>query len=197
MIGEKQRFERAIAAFDAANAQDPNRETIDGQPQPRELVYSQRMTDCLARLAPEASEALQLAARCQHICRWTRPRADYPMTRAGYHRWRTALAQFHAEKAAAILHEAGYDEPTIARVRSLVRKENLKTDPEAQTLEDVICLVFLAHYFADFASKHDDEKIVGIVRKTWRKMSVRGQQEALKLPLDESALRLVTRALEA
>jgi hypothetical protein len=197
MIAQKQKFERAIAAFDAANAQDPNSESVNGQPHPRELVYAQRMTDRLVRFAPDASETLQLAARCQHICRWTRPRADYLMTRAGYHRWRTALAQFHAAKAAAILQEAGYDEPTIARVRSLVRKENLKTDPEAQTLEDVICLVFLEHYFADFATKHDDEKIVGIVRKTWRKMSVRAQQQALKLPLDEGSLRLVARALEA
>lgn len=195
MVDDEPRFERAIAAFDAANAQDPHREVIDGQPAPRELVYARRMTECLSRFAPGASETLKLAARCQHICRWMRPRADYPATRAGYHRWRTALARFHADKAAEILHEAGYEELAVARVGSLLRKENLKTDAEVQTLEDVICLVFLEHYLADFARQHDDEKLIGIIRKTWKKMSGRGQEQALKLPLDERSLRLVKLAL--
>jgi hypothetical protein len=184
-----------MAAFDAANARDPNQILTKGSPQPRELVYSQRMTDWLQRLDPSASEPLRLAARAQHICRWTRPRSDYPMTRAGYHRWRTDLGRFHAETAGRIMREAGYDQSTIDRVGSLLRKEHLKTDPEAQMLEDVICLVFLENYFADFASQHPREKVIGIVRKTWKKMSRRGHEQAMKLSLSPAVAELVAEAI--
>jgi hypothetical protein len=158
MIDNPQRFAAAIAQFDAANREDPNRERFEGQEHPRELLYAQRMTRWLERLAPDASEALGLAARCQHLCRWQIPRSDYPMDRRGYLQWRSHLARFHAEKAGEILREVGYDEQTIIRVQCLVRKERLKLDPEAQLLEDVICLVFLESYFADFARKHDEER---------------------------------------
>jgi hypothetical protein len=197
MTDQQTRFDQAISGFDAANARDPNFLTIAGEKRPRELVYAQRMTDWLRRIEPNASEPLQLAARAQHICRWTRPRADYPMTRAGYHRWRTDLGRFHAETAAAILCDAGYDEATINRVGSLLRKEHLKTDPEAQTLEDVICLVFLENYFAEFATKHPREKVVEIVRKTWKKMSPRGHEQATGLALTPAAAELVGEALSA
>jgi hypothetical protein len=189
------RFDEAVARFDSANAQDPNIELSDGKPQPKELIYSQRMTRWLERLAADASEPLRLAARCQHLRRWEIPRSAYPMDRAGYHRWRTDLARMHAERAGQILREVGYDDSTIARVQSLVRKERLKQDPEVQLLEDVICLVFLESYFADFAKQHDEQKVIGILRRTWKKMSPRGQAEALKLPLGPSERTLVERAL--
>ncbi len=195
MTNQQTRFERAIFLFDQANARDPNQILIDGENRPRELVYAQRMTDWLNRIAPDASEPLRLAARSQHICRWTRPRADYPMTRAGYHRWRTDLGRFHAETAGAILRDSGYGQTVIDRVGSLLRKEHLKTDPEAQTLEDVICLVFLENYFADFAAQHPREKVIEIVRKTWRKMSPRGHELAMGLPLTPGAADLVREAL--
>jgi hypothetical protein len=197
MSEQQNRIDRAIAGFDAANARDPNQITVDGVFKPRELVYSQRMTAWLTRLDPAAGEALQLAARAQHIRRWTRPRADYPMNRAGYHRWRTDVGRFHAETAGQIMHETGYDQAMIDRVGSLLRKEHLKTDAETQTLEDVICLVFLENYFADFASQHPREKVVEIVRKTWKKMSPRGQEAALKLPMSAEASGLVGEALAA
>lgn len=188
-------FEKAIARFDAANAEDPNQETDRGEARPKELVYAQRMTAWLDKLEPAASEALRLAARCQHIRRWTIPRASYPMGREGYKQWRTALARFHAETAGAILKEVGYGEATIKRVQSLVRKERLKADPESQLLEDVVDLVFLEHYFADFAKKHDEEKLTGILRKTWEKMSKRGREAALALPLAPELRALVEKAL--
>lgn len=197
MTDQQTSFARAISAFDEANARDPHQIVVAGESRPRELVYAQRMTDWLARIASEASEPLRLAARSQHICRWTRPRANYPMTRAGYYRWRTDLGRFHAETAGTLMREAGYDQPAIDRVGSLLRKEHLKTDPEAQTLEDVICLVFLENYFADFAAQHEEEKVIGILRKTWKKMSPVGQAEALKLPLSAEALAFVTRALNS
>ncbi len=191
MPDRSDKFPAAIAAFDAANAQDPNQ--TDGHP--AELLYARRMTDCLTRLYPDADETLHLAARTQHIRRWTIPRSSYPITRAGYHQWRTALYTFHADTAAEILRSVGYDEPTIARVRSLLKKEKLKTDPQTQMLEDIACLVFLENYFTDFAPKHDEEKIITILRRTWKKMSPLAHEAALKLPLSPDARQLVERAL--
>ena len=191
----QRRFEAAIARFDAANADDPRREVFDGVEYPRELVYAQRMTSWLEKLAPDAPETLRLAARCQHIRRWTIPRRTYPMDRSGYRAWRTRLAEFHADTAGEILRDTGYDEQTVRRVQSLLRKEKLKLDPEVQLLEDVICLVFLESYFSDFAKQHDQDKLVGIVRKTWKKMSPHGHQAALALNLPPSARSIVEKAL--
>ena len=189
------RFRRAGERFDAANAEDPNRELVDGVAQPKELVYARRMTACLDRFRPDAPEAVRLAARCQHIRRWTIPRADYPAGRDGYRRWRMDLARFHASTAAAILRGVGYRDDVVARVESLLRKERLKADPDVQLLEDVICLVFIEHYLADFAPKHDDETLLGVLRKTWRKMSDAGQRAALALDLPANVRALVERAV--
>jgi hypothetical protein len=105
------------------------------------------------------------------------------------------LARFHAETAGALLAKVGYDAVMIERVGSLIRKERLKSDPEAQTLEDVACLVFLENYLGDFAGKHDEAKVVDILRKTWRKMSPRGQAAARALDLDPAGRRVLDRAL--
>jgi hypothetical protein len=182
---EGARLERAIARFDAANAADPNREAVgDGIERPKELVYAERMTAMLARYAPEAPEVVRLAARCQHIERWKIPRADYPMDRIGYLQWRKRLNKFHGEVAGGILREVGYDEATIARVARLLMKEGLKSDADAQILEDVVDLVFLEHYLADFVAKHgqyDAAKFTDILAKTAKKMSARGREAALAL----------------
>ena len=189
------RLREAQARFDRANAEDPNREAVDGEQQPRELVYARRMTATLERFAPDASEAVRLAARCQHIRRWTVPRDTYPDGRDGYRRWRTDLARFHAETAGAILRDVGYGDDTVARVGALLRKERLKADPAVQLLEDVACLVFMEHYLPAFAQQHDAEKLAGILRKTWRKMSPRGQAAALRLDLEPGLRELVARAV--
>ena len=189
------RFDTAIARFDAANADDPRREVCEGVAYARELLYARRMTVWLEKLAPDASEALRLAARCQHIRRWTIPRRDYPMDRRGYRAWRTRLARFHADTAGEILRDVGYDEPTVQRVQALLRKERLKRDPEVQCLEDVICLVFLESYFDDFASQHDESKLVDIVRKTWKKMSGPGHEAARALNLPPAARAILAKAL--
>src|SRR5205823_2394349 len=151
-------------------AADPNKVMVEGQDRPAELLYSQWMTTALASFAPEASEALRLAARAYHIRRWTIPRGSYARGRLGYLQWRTALASLHAKQASKILREAGYDVAMSIRVESLIRKERLKADPETQTLEDVICLVFLKHELGDFARKHPEEKVLTILQKTWKKM---------------------------
>ena len=196
MLADPARFAEACRLFDAANAEDPTLEPNDqGQPVPKELLYAERMSACLARVAPDAPEAVQLAARSQHIRRWHIPRADFPLTRPGYHQWRNTLKQYHAELAGQLMTQAGYDADMISRVQQLLRKERLKDDPEVQLLEDVICLVFLEHYFLPFAAQHPEEKVVEIVQKTWPKMTERGHALALQLPFSPAALALVTKAL--
>lgn len=189
-----ERLDAAFARIDEANAQDPNLERLDGQDFPKELLYGRRMSATLAMFAPEADDAVKLAARAQHVQRWKIPRSDFPMDRKGYLAWRQKLYGMHAELAGEILREVGYDDATITRVGTLLRKKGLKTDPDVQLLEDVICLVFLEHYFADFSVKHDDAKVIDILRKTWAKMSPRGHEAALALPMGEER-RLVERAL--
>jgi hypothetical protein len=178
------RFNRCIAAFDALNAQDPNIIKLDGVELPKELVYAQRMTDMLHRYAPQASEPLQLAARCQHIQRWKSPRTDFPMTKPGYLQWRHQLKQFHAQVASQVMAQHEYEAEMIDAVCSLLKKENLASNADTQTLEDVIVLVFLAHDLADFVQKHSDyteDKLIAILRKSYLKMSEKGRTAALSL----------------
>ena len=184
-------FAKAVDLFDAANAEDPQR--VDGVA--GEMLYARRMTHWLAELYPDASEELQLAARCQHIRRWMIPRSTYPKTRAGYHQWRTRLYSFHADTAAEILRQVGYDPARIDRVRALLKKERLKTDAQTQALEDVACLVFLENYFAEFAARQEAEKMVTILRRTWAKMSPRAHGAALQLQLPDAARKLMEQAL--
>jgi hypothetical protein len=185
----------AIERLDAMNAADPNTTTVDGVPQPKELLYARRMTDWLKKLSSAASEPLQLAARSQHLMRWQIPRESYSKDRAGYLKWRTTLYDFHADRAAEVLREVGYDDRAIARVRSLIRKERLKADPEAQLLEDVICLVFLENYFAEFSEEHDEAKLIRILQRTWKKMSPTGHEAALRLQFSQPQLQLIQKAL--
>lgn len=189
------RFQAAIDAIDAANADDPNRTAVDGREVAAEIVYGQRMTAALERLYPDASELLRLAARGQHIRRWTVPRQDYPEGRAGYLKWRSDLKDFHADTVAAILADCGYGPEEIARTRSLTRKERLKRDAETQALEDAACMVFLEHHFVDFAAKHDEARLIDIVAKTWRKMSPRAHAAALALDLPPETETIVSKAL--
>lgn len=195
MIENAFRFDTAIAAIDAENTEDPNVALHGSREFPKELLYAIRMTKWLERFRPDASEALRLAVRAQHVRRWEIPRTDYPEGRIGYLKWRTALKHFHAELAGRLLKEAGYDTATIGRVQALIRKEHLKQDEEAQALEDVVCLVFLESYFAEFSEKHEEEKVVVIVRKTWKKMSPTAREAALELALSTPARTLIEKAL--
>ena len=190
MIDQADRLRRVLAAIDAANAQDPHRENegAEAGSSPAALLYGRRMSATLDAFAPGASEALAIAVRGQHIERWTSPRGSYPVGRVGYLRWRSDLKAYHARRLGEIMAAHGYDEAMIARVGALVRKERLKQDPEAQTLEDVACLVFLKHYLPSFAAGEaevpvDDDKLAGILAKTWRKMSPKGQAAAAALSL--------------
>ena len=194
-IEQSERFERALQAIDDANRQDPTLEQWQGQTQPAALWYGWRMSERLQQFAPKASEALQLATRAQHIERWRIPRDSYPMDRQGYFRWRRKLAEFHAERAGEILQALAYPQQTIERVQSLLKRLNRSTDEECQTLEDVVCQVFIEYYLADFAATKSEDKLIGIVRKTWAKMSPTGQQAALKLTLPSTVTPVLEKAL--
>lgn len=193
-------FEKAMALIDAANSEDPNTETADGKEWPKELLYSNRMSDMLDRFAPGSDEAIKLAIRAQHIQRWKSPRDAYPMNREGYHKWRTDLYKFHADTAGSLLKQAGYGEDVIDRVKQMVGKRGIKKNPDTQLLEDVVDLVFIEHYMLEFAGKHpeyDEEKWLDIIRKTWRKMSEEGQQFALsgQVRLPEPLVPLIQKAV--
>ena len=190
------RFIRTMAAFDQANANDPRQEPDEqGMLVAYEVLYARRMSNSLSHFCPQASEALQLAARSQHIERWLLPRDLYPMDRKGYLQWRSELKSRHAARAVEIMQAEGYEAAMCERVAALLKKEKLKSDEESQTLEDVICLVFLQYYFAEFAKAHDEAKLIDILQKTWRKMSAAGHQAALALPLPDEQKALVAKAL--
>ena len=195
-------FAKASAAFEAAHAEDPRTITIGDATLPYSVHYHRRMAHWLDQLAPtDAPEVVKLAVRCQHIRRWTRPRADYPKGLVGYKKWRTDLAVFHAQQAAEILLASGYSSEIANRVGQLLRKKNLESDPDVQLLEDVICVVFLENEYTSFVEQqdtYDDDKLVDIVQKTWKKMTPRGHAAALQLAdqLTERGLRVVQRALE-
>ena len=176
-------FADVLQRIDAANAADPETAADAGTPHPAALLYGRRMSFVLVEFASDPSEQLRIAARGQHIERWTVPRASYPEGRDGYLRWRTDLGKYHAERLAGLMAETGYPPDDCARVARIVRKLGIKRDPEVQTLEDVACLVFMRWYFADFARGRDHEELFRIVSKTARKMSADGRAAAARLSL--------------
>ena len=200
MTDTQKLFSRALELIDSANSEDPNTKSENGRDIPKELLYSQRMTDMLERYLPDADDVAKLACRAQHIQRWKSPRSDYPMDRKGYHQWRRDLYTFHSETAAALLKEAGYDDAFIERVARAIAKKSLKTNPDTQIIEDVAALVFVEHYMLDFYAKfpqYDEDKWVDIILKTWKKMSPDAHAFALsgKLNLPESLVYLIQKAV--
>ncbi|MGA7480160.1 MAG: DUF4202 domain-containing protein [Azonexus sp.] len=192
----------AIAAFDQANGEDPNKDTHDGKEYPKELLYANRMGEMQERYIPEASDAVKLAVRAQHIQRWKIARNEFPMDRQGYLQWRTKLYKFHAETAARLMQEAGYDNEMTERVMNIVSKKGLKVNAETQLMEDVADLVFIEHYMMEFATKHpeyEEDKWIQIIRKTWQKMSPRAHEFALsgKIKLPEALVPLILKAVQA
>ncbi|HKJ53642.1 MAG TPA: DUF4202 domain-containing protein [Gammaproteobacteria bacterium] len=175
-------YEKALALIDQANSADPNPVRADGRDWPKELLYSERMSDMLRRFAPDADEVMKLAIRAQHIERWKSPRDAYPMDRIGYLKWRKDLYEIQADTAARLLRQAGYDEESIDRLRKSVAKKNIRGNPDTQLLEDVTDLVFMEHYMLEFVGKHpeyDETKWIDIIQKTWNKMSDEAHDFAL------------------
>lgn len=195
-------FERARSLIDAANSKDPNIVHADGKDWPKELLYSERMTEMLDRYNPDADDAMKLAIRAQHIERWKSPRNAYPMDRMGYLKWRKDLYKIQADTAAGLLQQAGFDEEDVERVRKAVAKKNIKGNADTQLLEDVTDLCFIEHYMVDFVGKHPDyteEKWIDIIQKTWNKMSDDAHAFALsgKLKLPEALAPLIVKAVSS
>lgn len=187
-------LEATLSEIDAANAQDPRK--LDGRA--FEIIYAEHMSARLAKLYPDASDLLKIAARAQHLRRWDIARESYPEGRKGYNEWRRACREHHATLAGEIMRANGYDDRSVAHVAALLRKEQLKKDPESQALENVAAVVFLEHYFMDFLAKYegyDDDKIIDILGKTLCKMSPKGHAAALALTLPERARALVAAAV--
>ncbi len=178
------RFAVAVAAMDLANAADPNTILVDGVERPKEVVHAERATAWVLRLDPAADDAQLLAARAHHLRRWLLRRDEYDEGRAGYLRWRAELKRRHARDAGDILRDAGYDDELITRVQRIIRKEGLGRDPQVQTHEDALCLVFLASQFGEIVDKLGDDRTVDVVRKTLTKMS--GAAIALAVGMDLS-----------
>jgi hypothetical protein len=191
------RYDTAIAAIDAANACCPQMISIGGRQEPAELVYGRRMSETLARMISEPSEYICIAARGQHIERWLLPRNSRAPGRAGYLQWRKDQRAYQARRLGEIMDWAGYDDSAIARVGILIRKENMKTDDEVQTFEDVICVMFFEHYLPGFVDRVNEEKLAGILVKTWSRMSEIGRGHALALDLPPVVTRLLERELGA
>jgi len=189
------RLAEALERFDRENAADPRTLMVEGQAVPYELFYAQKLSGWVRRLSPQASENLLLAARCQHLCRWKIPRSSYEMNRPGYLKWRQDLKQFHAQRSGEILRSLGYSETVVERVGDLNLKKNRETDPECQVLEDALCLVTLEFQLEDLIAKTEAEKLQGILKKTWAKMSPMGREQALKLVYSESAKAVVLKAV--
>jgi hypothetical protein len=187
-------LQKAFSEFDLYNAKDPHQETVGQQVIAKELLYAMRMTEKLHAFSPGAGEHVHLAARCQHIGRWEIPRTTYPMDRKGYLQWRSELKMHHAAVAEKILHACGYDEAMIEKVKFLVLKKQLFQNPETQLLEDVICLVFIQYYLSDFAQRHEEEKVIDILKKTLKKMSAHAIKEAINLPMTEDIRALIVKA---
>lgn len=189
------RLESVLSAIDTINGEDINTTTIDGNEQPKELVYGHYMSQCLKQYWQNSSEQLQIAVRAQHIKRWHLLRSEFDIGKAGYFKWRIALGKFHAALAESLMVDHGYPLEEAALTASIIRKEKRQSNTDSQTLEDVACLVFLQHYFDDFATKHTDEKIIRILQKTWGKMSEKAQNIAMSLTLPAHLNKLVVKAL--
>ena len=200
MSQKQSSYEVARALIDAANSVDPNQVTADGKEWPKELLYSERMSDMLERYNPDADEVMKLAIRAQHIERWKSPRNAYPMDRMGYLKWRKDLYKIQANRAAELMLQSGFGEAETERARNAVAKKNIKGNPDTQLLEDVTDLVFMEHYMLEFVGKHPDyseEKWIEIIQKTWNKMSGNAHEFALSgaIKLPEPLVPLVQKAV--
>ncbi len=189
-----ERFNAAIAQIDAANAEDPRTEMVDGRAQPRELLFGQRVYEWVQRLVQDPSAELLLAARAHTLRRWVIPRDRYPKTTGGYHQWRDALAQFHADEAESILGAVGYPADVLRAVRDFITKANWPEDKEACALEDADCLVFLETKLSDYIDAWEERKTLRILRRTIRKMTPAARTMALDLELGDRERNLIDQA---
>ena len=192
------RLNKAFELFDAYNKQDHRNFTWESVNEPQEYFFAVKLYEWVLKLHPDADEELLLASRSQHIGRWEIPREDYPEGREPYLKWRKDLALHHADIAGRLMKEAGYGDETVDRVKQILLKKRIKVDPDVQTMENALCLVFLQLQYEEFRKKyeHDPEKIINILRKSLLKMDEKGHRFALGLSYSEGGFDLINKALE-
>ena len=195
MRGLNARYDRAVAAIDAANGDDPNRVTVRGDDEPLALAHGRLAVEWVTRLVPDADDALLLAARAHHLRRWEVPRSSYPEGKAGYLRWKRDQRVRHANDIEALLADAGYDTVTIERTQALIRRDDLRTDAGAQAVEDAACLVFLETQLASVADRLDHAHLLDVLRKSARKLSSAALAAVADVPLDDAGRALLAEAL--
>ena len=195
MRGLNARYDRAVAAIDAANGDDPNRVTVRGDDEPLALAHGRLAVEWVTRLVPDADDALLLAARAHHLRRWEVPRSSYPEGKAGYLRWKRDQRVRHANDIEALLADAGYDTVTIERTQALIRRDDLRTDAGAQAVEDAACLVFLETQLASVADRLDHAHLLDVLRKSARKLSPAALAAVADVPLDDAGRALLAEAL--
>ena len=189
------RFQSALQTIDDFNRKDPRRwVSKNGSEEPYEVAYSKIVSHWVLALCPDAAEEVQLAARAMHIGRWMKPRNNFPLGLNGYLQWREDLKRHHATLIAKLLQPLNYETTIITRIQALICKEN-PADPENQLLEDALCLVFLEHQLANFIERHEPNKVVDILKKTWGKLSEQGKASALELPYSSKAATLLKEAI--
>lgn len=192
------RLNKAFELFDAYNKQDPRSFSWEGMSEPQEYFFAVKLYEWVLKLDPDADEELLLASRCQHIGRWEIPREDYPEGREPYLKWRKDLALHHAAITGRLMKEAGYGDETLDRVKQIILKQRIKVDPDVQTMENALCLVFLQLQYEEFRKKYEPEpeKIINILRKSLLKMDENGHRFALTLPYSANGLDLINKALD-
>ncbi|WP_407431326.1 DUF4202 domain-containing protein [Arcticibacter sp.] len=190
------KLQQAFELFDQYNKQSPDQVVWKGQTFPAEYFYAIELYNWVKKIQPDANEYLLLASRSQHIGRWESPRSDYPEGRTGYLKWRSDLGKFHAAKAGAILTQVGYTPEEVERVQQIIQKQRLKLDADVQVIEDALCLVFLEFQYDDLIRKLSEEKMINVLRKTWKKMSKDGHAAALQLPYSPEGSSLISKALQ-
>lgn len=186
---------QALDRIDEINRADPHKIRIRSESRPKELTHAAMVSAWIERLRPDPDDALRLAARGHHVRRWAIPRGEYPQGRRGYLRWRRELHDLHAATLGEVMTEAGYDAAVIERAQDLVRKRNLRRDPDAQALEDALCLVFLETQLGEFRTRQPDDRMAKILRKTWDKMSAEARALAVELDLAPDDRRFLQRVL--
>lgn len=184
-------YDAASREIDRIHSLDPNKELVEGKEFPSELIYSNRMSEILLWFAPDASENVKLAAKCQHFRRWEIPRNKYPMDKKGYHSWRNELFAYQANEVSKVLLKFGFDKDNIEHITSMIRKAGLKISPNTQLIEDIACMVFFKYYASNFSQKHTISKVKFIVQRTLAKMSQVARIKLLDLDLNNNVKGLI------
>lgn len=194
MISDYQ-YHKAIIAIEQIHSKDITQEQHNGSLIPAEFLYGKRMLKTLELVSPESSYAMKLAVQCQHLQRWGVPRSSYTYDRRGYHEWRREVMKYQLEQTINLLSSISIDEIDIKWIAQVINAQENKADSNGLIIMDTACLVFLKWYMEPFAKKHESEKVLDILKKTFRKMSTDAQNLISKLDLPESSLQVLNQAI--